>query len=93
MEEAHVCPLGADEDDGVTYARTHARGRFFRGGGGFFCLFGKVVVTCMYAWRRGRRRRERDDDDDNDDVFHVFEPGGRAHVAEKQTGEVQVVVV
>lgn len=37
----------------------------------------------MYAWRRGRRRRKRDDDDDNDDVFHVFELGGRAHVAEK----------
>lgn len=36
MEEAHVCPLGADEDDGVTYARTHAGG-FFRGG--LFRLF------------------------------------------------------
>lgn len=85
MEEAHVCPLGADEDDGVTYARTHAGG-FFRGEGVFLVSLSflvNVVVTCMYAWRRGRRRwRERDDDDD-DDVFHVFEPGGRAHVAEK----------
>lgn len=80
MEEAHVCPLGADEDDGVTYARTHA-GSFFEEGV-FFVFLVNVVVTCMYAWRRGRRRRERDDDDD-DDVFHVFELGGRAHVAEK----------
>lgn len=37
MEEAHVCPLGADEDDGVTYARTHP-GEFFEEVG-FFCLF------------------------------------------------------
>lgn len=37
MEEAHVCPLGADEDDGVTYARTHAGDVF--GEGGFFGLF------------------------------------------------------
>lgn len=63
MEEAHVCPLGADEDDGVTYARTHAGG-FFRGGGGFLVFLSflvNVVVTCMYAWRRGRRRwRERE---------------------------------
>lgn len=80
MEEAHVCPLGADEDDGVTYARTHA-GHFF--GEVRFVFLVNVVVTCMYAWRRGRRRwRERERDDD-DDVCHVFEPGGRAHVAEK----------
>lgn len=39
MEEAHVCPLGADEDDGVTYARTHAGG--FSRRWIFFCLFGK----------------------------------------------------
>lgn len=38
MEEAHVCPLGADEDDGVTYARTHAGDVFEEV---FFCLFGK----------------------------------------------------
>lgn len=83
MEEAHVCPLGADEDDGVTYARTHAGGFFEEGGFLVFLSFlVNVVVTCMYAWRRGSWWRERDDDDD-DDVFHVFETGGRAHVAEK----------
>lgn len=80
MEEAHVCPLGADEDDGVTYARTHAGGFFEEVD--FFVFLVNVVVTCMYAWRRGRRRRRKRDDDD-DDVFHVFETGGRAHVAEK----------
>lgn len=75
-------------------SRTHARTRavFFEEGGFlvFLSFSVNVVVTCMYAWRRGRRgrrRRERDDDD----VFHVFEPGGRAHVAEKYTGEVVVV--
>lgn len=61
------------------HARTHA-GEFFEEF--FFVFLVNVVVTCMYAWRRGRWWRERDDDDD-DDVFHVFEPGGRAHVAEK----------
>lgn len=86
MEEAHVCPLGADEDDGVTYARTHAGG-FFRGGGFFglfvfFVFFGKRGSHMYVCVAEGRRRRKRDDDDD-DDVFHVFEPGGRAHVAEK----------
>lgn len=45
MEEAHVCPLGADEDDGVTYARTHAGGFF--GEGVFFVFLVNVVVTCM----------------------------------------------
>lgn len=65
-------------------SRTHARTRaVFSGKGGFLVFLVNLVVTCMYAWWRGRRRRERDDDDDNDDVFHVFEPGGRAHVAEK----------
>lgn len=62
-------------------SRTHARTRaVFFGEGVFFVFLVNVVVTCMYAWRRGRRRRKRDD---NDDVFHVFEPGGRAHVAKK----------
>lgn len=63
-------------------SRTHARTRaVFFGEGGFFGLFvffgkrgGHMYVAC-----RRRRRRERDDDD----VFHVFEPGARAHVAEK----------
>lgn len=66
-------------------SRTHARTRAVFSRRGFFVFLVNVVVTCMYAWRR---KRERDDDDD---VFHVFEPGGRAHVAEKQTGEVVVV--
>lgn len=48
MEEAHVCPLGADEDDGVTYARTRAGG-FSEEVGGFFVFLVNVVVACMYA--------------------------------------------
>lgn len=76
MEEAHVCPLGADEDDGVTYARTHA-GHFFEEGV-FFSLFGKCgghMYVCV--------AEEEGEGEEDDDVFHVFEPGGRAHVAEK----------
>lgn len=63
-------------------SRTHARTRaIFSRRWGFFVFLSflvNVVVTCMYAWRRRKR-----DDDDNNDVFHVFELGGRAHVAEK----------
>lgn len=81
MEEAHVCPLGADEDDGVTYARTHAGG-FFRGGG-FFCLFGKRGGHMYVCVAEGQEEVEGEGEGDDDDVFHVFEPGGRAHVAEK----------
>lgn len=70
-------------------SRTHARTRAVFSRRGVFLVFlsflVNVVVTCMYAWRRGGRS------DDDDDVFHVFEPGGRAHVAEKYTGEVVVV--
>lgn len=76
MEEAHVCPLGDDGDDGVMYARTHAGG-FFRGGG-FFRLFGKRgghMYVCV--------AEEEGEGEEDDDVFHVFEPGGRAHMAEK----------
>lgn len=58
MHEAHVCPLGADEDDGVTYARTHA-GHFFGEVCFVFLSFlVNVVVTCMYAWRRGGEEEE-----------------------------------
>lgn len=61
-------------------SRTHVRTRATFSRRFFFVFLVNVVVTCMYAWRRGRRRRKRDDDND---VFHVFEPGGRARVAEK----------
>lgn len=87
MGEAHVCPLGADEDDGVTYARTHAGG-FFRGGGVFwyFCLFvffGKRGGHMYVCVAEGQEEVEGEGEGDDDDVFHVFELGGRAHGAEK----------
>lgn len=64
-------------------SRRHARTRaVLSRRWGFFVFLSflvNVVVTCMYAWRRGRRRKR----DDDNDVFHVFEPGARAHVAKK----------
>lgn len=59
-------------------SRTHARTRavFSRS---FFCLFGKSgghMYVCV-------AEEEEEGEGDDDDVFHVFEPGGRAHVAEK----------
>lgn len=80
MGEAHVYPLGADEDDRVTYARTHAGG-FFRGG--LFRLSGTCGGHMYVCVAEGQEEVEGEGEGDDDDVFHVFEPGGRAHVAEK----------
>lgn len=56
MEEAHVCPLGADEDDGVTYARTHAGDVFEEGV--FFCLFGKCGGHMYVCVSKGEEEEE-----------------------------------
>lgn len=60
-------------------SRTHARTRaVFFGERGFFGLFGKCgghMYLCV--------AEEEGEGEEDDDIFHVFEPGGRAHVAEK----------
>lgn len=68
-------------------SRTHARTRaVFFGEGvffGLFVFFGKRGGHMYVCVAEGQEEVEGEGEGDDDDVFHVFEPGGRAHVAEK----------
>lgn len=66
------------------HARTHAGGFFEEVGFfGLFVFFAKCGGHMYVCVAEGQEEVEGEGEGDDDDVFHVFEPSGRAHVAEK----------